>query len=139
MAFDSSPLRVEVVSAEGLVWEGDAESVVARTTEGDIGILANHEPLMAILVPSAAEVLAVGGTREIIAVDGGFLSVADNRVSLISSYARKAAEISGAEAETELAKVQAKLDAGDVSDETMERFHRVSAQVRAVAKAGRGN
>lgn len=139
MAFDSSPLRVEVVSAEGVVWEGEAQSVVARTTEGDIGILANHEPLMAILVPSAAEVLAVGGTREIIAVDGGFLSVANNRVSLISSYARMAAEISGAEADAELARVQSQVESGDVSDETMQRLHRASAQVRAAAKAGRGN
>ena len=51
MAFDSTPLRVEVVSAQGLIWEGDAVQVIARTTEGDIGILANHEPFMGILVP----------------------------------------------------------------------------------------
>lgn len=135
MAFDSTPLRVEVVSAEGLIWEGDAVSVIARTTEGDIGIMANHEPLIAILVPSATEVLSVDGKREIVAVDGGFLSVSDNRVSVLSSYARMAREIQLPEAERELASAQKKLDDGDVSTETMQHFHRASAQVRAATKA----
>ena len=40
-------LQVEVVAAEGKVWEGQAVSLIARTTEGDIGILADHEPFMA--------------------------------------------------------------------------------------------
>ena len=135
MAFDSTPLRVEVVSAQGLIWEGDAVQVIARTTEGDIGIMANHEPLLAILVPSAAEVLSTEGTREVVAVDGGFLSVADNRVSLLSSYARLAHEISLPEAERELAAAQKALEGGDASTETMQHVHRASAQVRAAKRA----
>lgn len=135
MAFDSSPLRVEVVSADGLIWQGDAVSVVARTMEGDIGIMANHEPLLAILVPSAAEVLSVEGKREIVAVDGGFLSVSDNHVSVLSSYARLAHEISLPEAELELARAQKALENGDVSTETMQHYHRASAQVRAAKRA----
>ncbi len=135
MAFDSSPLHVEVVSADGLIWQGDALSVVARTMEGDIGIMANHEPLLAILVPSAAEVLSTEGTREVVAVDGGFLSVADNRVSLLSSYARLAHEISLPEAERELAAAQKALEGGDASTETMQHVHRASAQVRAAKRA----
>lgn len=139
MAFDSSTLRVEVVSADGLVWEGDAVQVVARTTEGDIGILANHEPFLGILVPGAAEVFTTAGTREVVAVDGGFLSVADNRVSLLNGYARLAKEISLAEAESDLAKAQIALEQGDVSDETMQHYHRASAQVRAAQKAAGRN
>lgn len=135
MAFDSTPLRVEVVSAEGLVWEGDATQVVARTTEGDIGILANHEPFLGILVPGAAEVFTTEGTREVVAVDGGFMSVANNRVSLLNGYARMAKEISLAEAESDLAHAQLALEKGDVSNETMQRYHRASAQVRAAQKA----
>jgi len=76
---DVSVLRVEVVAAEGIAWEGDALSVIARTTEGDIGVLPNHEPLLAALVPCAAEVLTTDGNREVVAIDGGFISVADNR------------------------------------------------------------
>lgn len=139
MAFDSTPLRVEVVSADGLIWEGDAVQVIARTTEGDIGILANHEPFLGVLVPGAAEVFTVDGIREVVAVDGGFLSVADNRVSLLNGYARMAKEISLAQAESELAKAQLALERGDVSTATMQHYHRASAQVRAAQKAASGN
>ena len=128
-------LFVDVVAADRRVWEGEAISVIARTTEGDIGIMANHEPLLAILVPSAAEVLSTEGTREVVAVDGGFLSVADNRVSLLSSYARLAHEISLPEAERELAAAQKALEGGDASTETMQHVHRASAQVRAAKRA----
>jgi len=61
-------LQVEVVAAEGKVWEGQAVSLIARTTEGDIGILADHEPFMAALVQSAVQVTTPEGMDEIIAV-----------------------------------------------------------------------
>ena len=44
----SGPLNVKFVATDGLVWQGDALSVLVRTVEGDIGILAGHEPLMAV-------------------------------------------------------------------------------------------
>ena len=68
-------LFVDVVAADRRVWEGEALSVIVRTMEGDIGILPNHEPVLAVLVPSAAEVLTADGKREVIAVDGGFSTV----------------------------------------------------------------
>ncbi len=139
MAFDSTPLRVEVVSADGTNWQGEALSVVARTMEGAIGIMANHEPFMGILVPGAAEVFTTDGKREIVAVDGGFLSVSENRVSLLNGYARMAGEISLPAAESELAKAQLALEKGDVSTETMQHYHRASAQVRAAQKAAGRN
>ena len=86
-------LQVEVVAAAGIAWEGAAISVTARTSEGDIGILANHEPILATLVPCVAEILTSDGNREVIVVDGGFISVAENRVSLLSPLARIASEI----------------------------------------------
>ena len=127
----ATTLRVEVVSATGIAWEGDALSVIARTTEGDIGILPNHEPFLAGLVPCAAEVLAVDGRREILAIDGGIISVADNRVSLLSQFARVAREIDLKEAEHELAEAELRLDRGDVDEETMQHFLRAQAQVKA--------
>lgn len=134
MAFDGSPLQVEVVCADGIIWQGEAVSVVARTMEGDIGIMANHEPLLAILVPSATEVLSLDGKREIVAVDGGFLSVSENRVSVLSSYARLAHEISLPEAERELARARTALESGDNSTEVMQHVHRASAQVDAAKR-----
>jgi F-type H+-transporting ATPase subunit epsilon len=126
-----SVLRVEVVAAEGITWEGDALSVIARTSEGDIGIMPNHEPLLASLVPCAAEVLTVDGNREVVVVDGGFISVAENRVSILSQFAKVAAEIDLKTAEHELAAAEKRLNAGDIDDETRHHFLRAQAQVKA--------
>jgi F-type H+-transporting ATPase subunit epsilon len=120
--------QLEVVSATRMVWEGKAERLIVRTTEGDIGILANHEPLLATLVPSTAEALADDGRAELFLVDGGFLSVANNRVSLLSQYVRLGHEISLDEAEHELAAAKKIVDAGDADDETLHRYHRAKAQ-----------
>ncbi len=136
MADDS--LWVEVVSADGRVWEGEALSVIARTTEGDIGILPHHEPFLAVLVPCAAEILSPGEGREIVAVDGGFMSVSDNRVSILSQYARLAKTISLNEAEKELAAATKALDRGDIDEETRRHFNRATAQVKAAQKATSG-
>ena len=124
-----------MVSATGIAWEGEAISVIARTTEGDIGIMADHEPFLAGLVPCAAEVLTVDGLREIVALDGGFLSVADNRVSLLSQFARVAKEIDLKHAERELADAEKRLNAGETDEETMQHFRRAQAQVKAARLA----
>ena len=124
-------IRVEVVAADGIVWEGDALSVIARTTEGDVGILPGHEPFLASLVVCAAEILATDGSREVVLVDDGYISVADNRVSLLSQYARVAQQIDAAHAERELAAAEARLNAGDQDEETMRHYRRAQAQVRA--------
>ncbi len=124
-------LQVEVVSADGIAWGGEALSVIARTVEGDVGVMPGHEPFLAILVPCAAEVLTADGHREVVAVDGGFISVADNRVSLLSQFAKIAKEIDLNAAEHELAAAERRLNAGDLDEETRQHFLRAQAQVRA--------
>lgn len=124
-------LLVEVVSADGIAWGGEALSVIARTVEGDVGVMPGHEPFLAILVPCAAEVLTADGHREVVAVDGGFISVADNRVSLLSQFAKIAKEIDLNAAEHELAAAERRLNAGDLDEETRQHFLRAQAQVRA--------
>ena len=131
-------IRVEVVSADGIAWEGEALSVIARTTEGDIGILPHHEPFLAALVPCAAEVLTADGRREVLAIDEGFISVADNRVSLLSQFARVAREIDLDAAEHELADAEKRLNRGETDVETMQHFRRAQAQVKAARKAQAG-
>jgi F-type H+-transporting ATPase subunit epsilon len=128
-------LRVEVVSADGIAWEGDALSVIVRSTEGDLGVLPGHEPFLAALVPCAAEVLTADGNREVLALDGGFISVADNRVSVLSQFAKVAREIDLPAAEHELAAAEKRLDAGELDDETRQHFLRAQAQVRAAQLA----
>ncbi|NNG18929.1 F0F1 ATP synthase subunit epsilon [Naumannella sp. ID2617S] len=127
-------LQVNVVAADRVVWSGEASQVIARTSEGDTGILPNHSPLLAVLVPSGVEVFSTGGEREVVAVDGGFISVQHNRVSILSEYASRGEEISLDAAEKELAEANRQLDAGDDSEETRKHYQRAAAQVKAAQK-----
>lgn len=130
----ADPMSVEVVSADRKIWEGTATNVIVRTTEGDIGILPNHEPLLAALVPCAAEIVTGDGRREIVALDGGFISVAQNKVNLVAQKASLSDEISTDEAETEVAKLGSRHDAGEATDEEIHRLHLAQAQIKAAAK-----
>ena len=78
--------HVDVVSPEAVVWSGEAELVTARTTEGDIGIMAGHEPTMAALATGSAEIHA-GKEKVTVAVHGGFLQIFRNQVTLLSDRA----------------------------------------------------
>ncbi|GAB3623310.1 F0F1 ATP synthase subunit epsilon [Mariniluteicoccus endophyticus] len=131
---ESKPLQVMVVSADREVWSGEADQVIARTSEGDIGILPNHMPLLAALVPSGVEVFATGGNREIIAVDGGFISVDSGRVKILSQFAELASEVSLDQAERDLADAVRRFEAGEDEDETRKEIRRASAQVKAGRK-----
>jgi F-type H+-transporting ATPase subunit epsilon len=128
-------MRVEVVAADRVVWSGRSSNIIAKTVEGDIGILPNHEPVLAVLEPSAVVIFSEDGQREIVAVDGGFISVSQGRVSILSEYARMAGEINVAQAERELAEAQRVLDSGDGTDEDRQHFLRATAQLRAAQKA----
>jgi F-type H+-transporting ATPase subunit epsilon len=131
----AEPMRVEVVAADRVVWSGRSSNIIAKTVEGDIGILPNHEPVLAVLEPSAVVIFSEDGHREIVAVDGGFISVSQGRVSILSEYARMAGEINVAQAERELAEAQRVLDSGDGTDEDRQHFLRATAQLRAAQKA----
>ncbi len=131
----AEPMQVEVVAADRVVWSGTSSNVIAKTVEGEIGILPGHEPVLGVLEPSAVVIFAENGKREIVAVDGGFISVSQGRVSILSEYARMAHEVTVSEAEKELAEAQRALDSGDGSDEDRKHFLRATAQLRAAEKA----
>ncbi|MEL4506204.1 F0F1 ATP synthase subunit epsilon [Luteococcus sp. H138] len=130
----ADPISVEVVAADRMVWEGQATNVIVRTTEGDVGILAGHEPLLAALVPCAAEIVTNDGRRELVAIDGGFLSVAENKVSLVAQKASLFDEISTEEAQREHDRLSVKLDAGEATDDEIHRLHLAEAQLKAAQK-----
>ena len=78
------PLRVELVSPTERVWSGEASFISARTVEGDLGVLPGHAPIFGVLVDGAVSIKAVDGTTKEFNVQGGFLSVANNRVSILT-------------------------------------------------------
>jgi F-type H+-transporting ATPase subunit epsilon len=80
-------LQVSIVAADHEVWSGAAKQIVARTTEGEIGILPGHEPILAILAAGEVRVSAVDGSQVRLRADDGFLSVEHNRVTIVSRVA----------------------------------------------------
>jgi len=71
-------MDVRIVSPEQVVWEGDADSVLARSPEGEFGILRGHIPFLAALVPGRVGVVS-GGDRQEFFVPGGFLEASGTR------------------------------------------------------------
>jgi len=80
-------LKVSVVSADHEVWSGAASQIIARTTEGEIGILPGHEPILAILSQGEVRVTAVGGEVIRANADDGFLSVEHDTVTVVARNA----------------------------------------------------
>jgi F-type H+-transporting ATPase subunit epsilon len=80
-------LTVSVVAADHEVWSGEASMVVARTVEGQIGILPGHEPLLAILAEGEVRVTLNGGESIRAQADDGFLSVENNTVTIVARQA----------------------------------------------------
>ena len=94
--------HLEVVSPESIAWEGEAVLLVTRTTEGEIGIMADHEPTMAALATGSTVITAEGGEMFTLAIHGGFLQVLGNRVTLLTDRAEVVA--GGREAAAEAAR-----------------------------------
>ena len=87
MSESGALLGVELVTPAERVWSGEAQMVSARTVEGDLGILPGHAPLFGILVDGKVSIKATDGTITDFAVHGGFLSVSNNRVSILTESA----------------------------------------------------
>ena len=101
-------VRVELVAPDGEIWSGNARMVIAKTLDGDIGILIGHPPVVGVLADaSLVRILDVengedrGEVRA--AVSSGFLSVADDRVSILVRQAELGSEV-------EVAAARARLD-----------------------------
>jgi F-type H+-transporting ATPase subunit epsilon len=81
-------LEVEIVAADRFIWSGAAKMVKARTTDGEIGILPGHSPVLAILAAGELAIEPVSGERLHVVVDGGFFSVDNNRVVIVADNAQ---------------------------------------------------
>jgi F-type H+-transporting ATPase subunit epsilon len=127
-------MQVELVAADRLVWSGRARSVTARTTEGDVGILPHHAPLLAVMVHGVVHVTTEDGESWVAAVDSGFLSVANNLISILSEHAQMSHEIDLERARADLERTRA---AGGDDEDAEQRVAAAwaDAQVRAAERA----
>ena len=104
-------LHVELVSVEREVWSGEASMVVARTTEGEIGILPGHAPLLGQLADGGVvTVFEEGGSERLIAVHGGFLSVTEEGVTILAEVAELSEDIDTSRAQKALEKARSEDD-----------------------------
>jgi F-type H+-transporting ATPase subunit epsilon len=98
-------LHVELVDPEREIWAGEADMVIARTLDGEIGILNNHAPIIGILYEGSTVQIRpkdVSDADVFAAVTGGFLSVADNRVSILARQGQLGSEVDTAAAQAAL-------------------------------------
>ncbi len=127
-------MQVELVAADRLVWSGEASMVIARTTEGDVGILPDHAPMLSLMVDGILDVTTADHETWIAAVDAGFLSVAHNRISVLAEHAEMSHDI-------DLEKARADLDrartAGELISAPAEAAEEAwaAARVRAAERA----
>ncbi|MYW04475.1 F0F1 ATP synthase subunit epsilon [Streptomyces sp. SID3343] len=104
-------LHVELVAADRKVWSGEATIVIARTADGDIGIQAGHQPVLGVLESGPVTIRQADGSVVIAAVHGGFISFADNNLSLLAEITELADEIDVARAERALERAESAKDA----------------------------
>jgi len=121
-------LRVELVVPDRELWSGQASTVIAKTSEGDIGVLTGHSPVFGVLTEGSVAEIVTDETRVRAAVSGGFLSVADDRVSILAAQAELAGEINVEQTRQELATALAEATPG-ADDSPAVRYAR--ARLRA--------
>ncbi|CAM5402538.1 F0F1 ATP synthase subunit epsilon [Streptomyces abikoensis] len=120
----AAELHVELVAADRSVWSGEATLVIARTTSGDIGVMPGHQPLLGVLESGPVTIRTADG-NVVAAVHGGFISFADDKLSLLAEVAELADEIDVKRAERALERAKSGADAA------AER--RAEVRLRAVA------
>jgi F-type H+-transporting ATPase subunit epsilon len=125
-------MQVDLVSVERQIWSGEAEMVVARTTDGDIGVMPGHAPLLAELKEGfAARIIEPGGEVLGVAVHGGFLSVTKEKVSILAESAELSDEIDVAKAKQAYDAARA---AGAETGEELAELRRARAQLLATGQ-----
>ena len=110
-------LRVGVVSPEREIWSGEADMVIAKTVDGEIGIMPQHAPVLGVA-----------------AVHGGFISVADDEVSVLAEVAELGSEVDVAAARDALDRAQASIEADQQDADAALEAKRARARLRAAGE-----
>jgi len=118
-------IRLDIVTAERLVYSEDVDEVVAPGVEGQLGILPQHSPLMTMLSPGEL-IVKQEGNEISLAVSGGFMEVRPDRVIILADTAEKAEEIDLARAEEARRRAEQRLAARDSTVD----LARVEAELR---------
>ena len=116
-------MQVDLVSPERILWSGEADMVVCRTTDGDIAFLSNHAPFIGALDIGLVKIEEPGGQQTRFAVHGGFVEVSRNKVVLLSDVAENssAIDIGRAREAKERAEAAFRADPSEENDAAVRR------------------
>jgi len=125
-------LQVELVAVERKIWSGEATMVIARTTEGELGVLPGHAPLLGQLAPGGVVTIRTESGEDLtVAAHGGFLSVSERGVSILAESAEIASEIDVERAREALRRAES---AGDDDPESLDAARRAQSRLRAAGE-----
>jgi F-type H+-transporting ATPase subunit epsilon len=131
-------LNLEIVTPEKKVFDEAVDSVTIPTTNGEIGVLPNHAPLISTLKPGILTV-STRGASERMAIAGGFVEVSANKVSILADSAEKADEVNVEAARAEREAAERILGAWSGTEEAfeIERERLEKAQARLALASGK--
>ena len=129
-------MNVEVVSPERILYSGDADMVVCRTTDGEIAFMANHAPLMGILEPTELRLYKSDSDVVRFAQGEGYLQVADNRALVLVEEAIPPDEIDRGAFESRLKEAQQQVERCEDGSEEKARAEREVKRYEAFLESG---
>ena len=135
MADESPQLRVQVVSPERVLYEGDAEMVVCRTSDGEIAFLPGHVPFLGALSIAKVRALLPGGTDQVIAVHRGFVEMSHDDVTVLSDVAELPEEIDVQRARAAKEQAEAELAANEDDEVAAEALARAELRLEVAGAA----
>ncbi len=125
-------LQVELVAVERKIWSGEATMVIARTTEGELGVLPGHAPLLGQLAEGGVVTIRTdSGDDVIVAAHGGFLSVTERGVSILAETAEISTEIDVERAREALRRAESDGD----EPEALDALRRAQSRLRAAGES----
>ena len=126
-----APLQVELVAVERKIWSGEARMVIARTTEGELGILPGHAPLLGQLAEGGVVTIrGAEGADLVVAAHGGFVSVTERGVSILAETAEISTEIDVERARQALSRAESEGD----DPEAQAAARRAQSRLRAAGQ-----
>lgn len=137
---DHTPYPVELVTPEGFAFQGDAQMLVAPGAAGQLGVLANHAPLVSVLTPGEVRITDEAGELHRFAVDDGFLQVRRNHALVLVGEAVAAEGIDVTEANRRLDAARSALEQAEAGAEDADEFaaRRELGFAEALVKTARG-
>ncbi len=129
------PFLLRVVSVEQSLFEGEADFLIAEGSEGELGVLPNHAPLLTTLRPGGLTIQTVEG-RKVLFVGGGFLEVLPDRVTVLADVAERAEDISEQAAEEARQRARERL-AGQLAPTEQAEMELVLAMAEARLRLAR--